>query len=455
MEKINKKLGVSYFYKYIELILILYWGFALLFVAEACANIITISDEETELYLADIIRPIFEVAEIPFNRDKIFIVEDNSLNAFVSDGNNLFINTEVILQAQNSDEIRGVIAHEAGHVLGGHIIRYKLKQQELQTLSLASMVIAGALGAVSGRGDVAAAIAIGSQNSLLTKSLSYRIEEERNADEAAVMLLKKAGYSPIGLLNFMKKIQRHNMLQGISENKYFSTHPQNDERIAFLKQAVKNSKQTFSKQNDDTLNRIKAKIYAFVKSPQQTHKKYTKTNKSINARYAQAIAAYKGIEFQKAIKLINELINEEPSNPHFRELKGQILLEQGKIKEAEKEFKISSKLLPSSMLFKINVAQCLLENNPSKQDVQKTIIQLQKVLIKKQTLYAWLLLSRAYEMNGDKADAMYAAAEYSIRIGNVTLAKKQAEKAKAISKSPTLNLKIDDLLQHINNQRKK
>ena len=453
MEKINKKLGLlsrSNKQKLIPLFL----GLALLFATNTNANIITISDEETETFLATIIKPIFDKAGIPFYRNNVFIIEDNNLNAFVSDGNNLFINSGTILKAHNTDEIRGVIAHEAGHILGGHIIRHKLKQQELQSLSLASMLVAGALGFVSGRGDVAAAIAIGSQSSLLNKSLSYRVEEERSADEAAITLLKKAGYSPQGLLNFMKRIQQQNKMQGLSENGYFRTHPQTMERIAFLQNAVKNSSYRITKQDDENLNRIKAKLYAFVNNPQQTYRKYKLTDNSVNSIYARAIAAYKEIKLNKAINLINILIDKEHNNPHFRELKGQILMEQGKIDEAKKEFALSVKLMPSSSLFKINEVHSILESSPAKTELKQVISQLQAVLAQKQTLVAWLLLSRAYEMNGNKAEALYAAAEYSIRMENPELATKQAKKALSLSKNPKLNIKISDLLLTINNMKK-
>ena len=146
-----------------------------------------ISDEETELYLQDLLKPIFKSAGIPFNRNKIFIVQDNSLNAFVGDGNNLFIHSGTLLAAKTDDELRGVLAHEAGHILGGHIIRYKLRLQEMQNVGLASMVLAGALGAASGRGDVAAAIALGSQSSLINQSLAYQVQEERSADRKSVV----------------------------------------------------------------------------------------------------------------------------------------------------------------------------------------------------------------------------------------------------------------------------
>lgn len=455
MEKVDKKLRKRHYFVVTKLISTLLTGLALLFATNVKAGLQTISDEETEQYLTTLIQPIFKTAGIPFNQNKIFIVEDDSLNAFVTDGNKLFINTGVILQANNSDEIRGVIAHETGHILGGHIIRHKLRQKELYSLSLTSMVIAGAVGAASGQGDIAAAVAIGSQSSLMNKSLSYRIEEERNADEAAVMLLNKSGYSPQGLLSFMQKIKQQNKLQGISDNEYFHTHPLSHERIAFLQQAVVNSPYKISTENEAPLKRVKAKLYAFIKTPQQTYMKYNLSNKTIEADYARAVAAYKSVKFDKALKLIDSLIKKEPNNPHFRELKGQILSESGKIQEAKNEFSYAVKLMPSSALFKINEAQSILEVSPSKPELKRVILQLQNALHQKQNLFALLLLSRAYEMNGDKAEALYAAAEYSMKIGNYDLAKKQAEKAKIMSKNTHLRLRAEDLLQYIKNIKKR
>ena len=212
MEKVNQKLGSSWKKRLILILAVCFLS------TNAHAALTTISDEESEQLLQSLVEPIFKAAGINFNRNKVFIVEDDSLNAFVSDGNNLFINSEVIIKAANADEIRGVAAHEVGHIMGGHILRQKLKMKELQNISLASMAVAGALGAASGRGDVAAAVMFGSQGSLINQSLAYQVEEERSADEAAVKLLNKTGHSPTGLMNFMKKIQAQNRLQGISED---------------------------------------------------------------------------------------------------------------------------------------------------------------------------------------------------------------------------------------------
>ena len=155
-----------------------------------------ISDEETEQFLAEIIKPLFDAAGIRFYRNNIFIVEDNSLNAFVADGNRLFVHTGTIIKADNVDELSGVLAHETGHIMGGHILRQKIKHQEMYEVSLVSAILAGTAAALTGRGDAAMAIMLGGQSSALNHYTKYRTEEERSADEAAVKLLQKTKQSP-------------------------------------------------------------------------------------------------------------------------------------------------------------------------------------------------------------------------------------------------------------------
>lgn len=447
MAQVNKKLA---FYRYFSrLIPVISAGLVLFcFVTQAHA-ITIISDEETELYIQDLVKPLFAAAEVPFDRNKIFVVEDNSLNAFVSEGNRLFINSETILKAANDDELRGVIAHEIGHIQGGHIMRYHLRMREMRHISLASMAAALALGAASGRGDVAAAIAMGSQSSLLNQSLSYQVQEERSADAAAVQLLKKIKHSPHGLLAFMKKIQAQNKLQGISENSYFRTHPMSEERTSFLQQEVQSSPYSPVSSKSDRLKRIQAKLYAFIKSPQQTYSKYPSFDNSLISSYARSIAAFKNLNFKQALSLADSLITKEPNNPHFHELKGQILFESGNIAEARKEFARSVSLLPTSSLFKINESQAALETSLSPHEVQTIITKLQQVLNEKPNSFVWLLLSKAYHLAGKKAEAQYAAAEYSAHNGDIDLAQRQAREAKVNSLDPRLSLKIEDLLHSL------
>lgn len=451
MEKINQKLTGSKKNTVSRLIIGFWLILAFLPLRDALGQMSIISDEETEQYLAKVIRPIFQTAGIPFNRNKIYIVNDNSLNAFVGDGNNLFIHTGTLLKADNTDQISGVLAHETGHILGGHILRQKIKNQSMQEASLASLVLAGAAAAASGRGDVAVAVMLGSQNSLLSNYMAYRVEEERSADDAAVKLLYKRQTSPQGLLQFMKKIQKQNALNGIEESDYFRTHPVTSERVRFLEQAVKQSPYHQDHSLDSEFQRIKAKLYGFLQEPAQTFKRYPLSDTSIAARYAQAIAYFKQLNFGKALRMIDALSAEEPDNPYFYELKAQIYMEQGNLKAAKEAYGKVLKLRPDAALLQVDWAQAALAVSPSPAELKNIIAVLNRSLQQRPSAMGWLLLSQAYDQNGQTAYAEYAAAEYSLRIGAADIAKRQAENAQRKNPPAALRLKLDDLLRRIKN----
>lgn len=422
--------------------------------AHAEERISLISDEETEQFLAHTLRPIFKAAGIPFNRNNIFIVNDDSLNAFVGDGNNMFVNTGTIIKAKNQNEIAGVLAHETGHIQGGHILRQKIKLQNLQQVSLASLLAAGVGAVATGRADVAIAIALGSQSSMLSSLLAYQVEEERSADEAAVTLLAKVKQNPAGMRDFMKKISRQNRLSGIEENPYFRTHPVTSERISFLDNAVKQSPYPVDLIPSDEFLRIQAKLIAFMRDPVKTLRRYPLSDSSIPARYAQSIAYFKMLQIDKSLEILNQLIAAEPDNPFFRELKGQIYMETGKVKQAKTEYKKALELLPNSAIFEINLAHATLEDNPSRQDLQNTVNILNKSLLKSPDTYGWLLLARAYGGLNDMANSNYAAAEYSLRTGNFKIARQQTEQALKTNPSPQLRLKINDLVSRLDELEK-
>ena len=415
------------------------------------AQISIITDEETEIYLSNIVRPIYQLAGIPFNRNKIYIVNDDSLNAFVGDGNNLFVHTGTLIKADNSEQIKGVLAHEVGHILGGHILRQKIKSQDLQEASIASMVLAGAAAAASGRGDVAMAVMMGSQSSLLSHYLAYRVEEERSADDAATSLLQKDKTSPQGLLDFMKKLQKQNQLNGVEENLYFRTHPLTSERVRFLEQAVKVSPYASQKKSDEEYLRIKAKLSAFLYDPKQTFLRYPITDTSVPARYARAIAYMKQLNFVQAHSTIDALIKAEPNNPYFYEVKAQIYLEQGNLNLAKKEYETILKLRPHTALFQLDWAQIVLAGQPLAQELEAVITALRQALTKRPSSNGWLLLSQAYYLNGENAYADYAAAEYSLRIGEPEVALRQIQNAQRENPPQQLRLKLEDLRQRIKN----
>ncbi len=247
----------------------------------------------------------------------------------------------------------------------------------------------------------------------------------------------------------MKKIQKKNRMEGISERDYYRTHPLTDERISFLEKASRESEAPRQGNQEKEFQRIKAKLFAYTEEPRQTFLKYPANDRSVPARYAQAIAYFKQLKMKEATAKIDGLINEEPQNPYFWELKGQMLLETGKIDAAVSAYRQALKRQPASSLFKINLSQAMLENNPGPAELKEIIRMLNQVLIYNRENYAWLLLARAYGLQNDIANSSYAAAEFSLLGNDVAMAKRQAENALRHNPASSLKLKIDDLLLRI------
>lgn len=413
------------------------------------ADLQLISDAETQNYLAKIIRPLFKAVGVAFDENRIFIINDNSLNAFVSDGNYVFVHTGTLMAADNTNELSGILAHETGHILGGHIVRQKLKLEKMQYVMLGSMLLAGATAVSTGRGDAAMAILLGSQSSAISHLMHYQVQEERSADESAVKLLNKTHQSTAGLLHFMNKIKTNNALSGIDENLYFRTHPMTAERIAHFVEVSKSNHYPETNPLDDELALVKAKLTAFLEDKKKAERLYPQNQNSAPARYAHSIMAFKEGDVNKALQEINILLAQQPKNPYFYEMKGQFLFESGRVKESVAPYETALKLLNNNPLLEISLAQSLLESSTAKEDLQRSITLLQKALIKSDISFAWQLLARAYEMNGEKAASYYAAAEFNYAMDNPEMAKKHLERAEKSSPNKTLALKISDLKQKI------
>lgn len=408
-----------------------------------------ISDAETQNYLGKIVKPLFNAAGVRFDVNNIFIVDDNSLNAFVSDGNYLFVHTGTIIQAENTNELAGILAHETGHIMGGHIVRLKLKLEKMQYVMLGSVLAAGAAAISTGRGDAAVAIILGSQSSALNSVMHYQVQEERSADESAVKLLNKTKQSTKGLLNFMNKIKRRNSLSGIDENSYFRTHPMTSERVAHFVEASKSNHYSEKTPLDSEFSLVKAKLAAFLLDSEKVNRMYPLSDKSAAARYAHSIMASKRGKIPQALSLIDSLISEQPNNPYFYELKGQILFEGGRVRESVGAYQKALDLLPNNYLLQISLAHALLESGDNKQNTQKAVNLLQQSLINVKSAFAWQLLAQAYDRNGQNAASHYAAAEFNYATGNTDMALKQIDYAEKASPDKSLKYKISDLKQKI------
>ena len=416
-------------------------------------SLTVIRDSEVEIFLKEISYPIFEAADLDPESIKIYVIQDQCLNAFVANGLNLFINSGTITEAANYNELVGVISHETGHIMGGHLIRSQEKLNNLQQTSLISAIIAGAAAVASGRGDVGIALATGANTSSIGSYMSYRKNEERAADKSATELLNKTNQSAKGLLSFMKKVKQQEFFISNNNNEYFRTHPLTRERITYVENQVKQENAKISNKNLETrFKNIQAKLFAYIEPTSKTFLRYNNKNFSDDAKYARAIAYMKNIDLKKSIMEINSLINKNPDNPYYHELKAQIYYENGNMEKAKDEYEIAYKILPDSKLIIASYAQTLISNKNNQYDNKKAIKLLKEILIKDQkNNNAWRLLSIAYNNTGNELAAKYAAAEYSYSINDFSLAKKQSENLiNKLDKNSSLYFKVDDIISRTN-----
>lgn len=371
-----------------------------------------IRDAEIEATLRADSEPIFRAAGLNPADVKINIVNDAELNAFVAGGQQVFLNTGMILATENPDQLRGVIAHEAGHIAGGHIARSgDAMRAGIQPLILTLAL--GALAAFAGRPDAGAAI-LSSSNYFATLSvLSYSRVQESAADQAALGYLQTAGYSGRGLADFFRQYQFQEVFSQARRYSYFQSHPISSERVAALRtrvDAASNRDRTPSAESVERHTVMKAKLDAFLRPPGHTFVRYPESDTRFAARYARAIAYFRDAQPDRSITMIDALIAEHPDNPYLWELKGQINFESGRIAASEAPYRRAVALAPENPLLRVGLAQTLVALGPTKFD--DAIANLQHSLARERdNPLGWRLLGQAYDGKNMPGLARLAAAE--------------------------------------------
>ena len=307
-------------------------------------------------------------------------------------------------------------------------------------------MLGGIAAVASGRGDVGIAVMLGGMNSATALLNSYRQTEENAADSIAVDLSKKVGISVKGLYNVMKKIEKEERLRVDNIPTYLRSHPLTRDRLSFLEQASKDAKPV---KEDIEFDLIKAKLFAFLKLPSETRVVYK--GNSLPDIYANAIADFKETKVKEALEETNKLIEAEPENPYFHELKGQILFETGRIDESIEAYKKAYKLLPKASLIRMALAQALLETGKP-EDREKAIDHLLYITARDKYMpEAWYFLHIAYGQNNQFALADYAKIEYSMLTGNYKEVKKLLPKTKeALKKDTVKSMRLADIEDTLN-----
>lgn len=387
-------------------------------------------DTEIEEILHAEADPLMAAAGLTPKDVTILLVGDKSLNAFATQGQVMGFNAGLILETENPNQLKGVMAHEIGHLAGAH----PLRSGDMQNAGLRPMLLTmglGVLAMLAGAPD-AGAMLIGNSGYFGTLgALGFSREQEGRADQAAVGFLEKTGQSSKGLVEFFDKFRYQEVFQEARRFPYFRSHPLSSDRIEMLRVRVEQQPHYNAVDSPADIERheiMKAKIIAFTQ-PQVALIKYTEADKGYPARYARAIAYYRLKDVNRAIGMVDTLLTEQPENAYLWELKGQMLFEFARAKEAEYPQRQSVKFKPDAPLLRINLGQTLINlDDPAKRD--EGIEMLRRSLLHEDIPDAWRLLAQAYDAKGEEGLARLSTAEYYYSLGGLNEARGFAMRAR-------------------------
>lgn len=393
-------------------------------------------DAETEHLLKDLINPLVMAAGMPKDAVDVVIVNDPTLNAFTAGGQHIYVNSGLLIAADNANQVQGVLAHELGHIVGGHEIGIEEGMNRASKISVLSLLV-GLAAAVAGAGDAAmGAIALG-QQAAYSGLLTFSRGQEATADAAGASYLSKAGISGRGSLAFFDKIQNYEFRYGYPHDEdasFASTHPLSSDRIATLREVYEKDPAWNAKTDpgvEARFQRVRAKLYGYLAKPADTLRHYPDYMSGEPARYARVYAYHKDAKVADAVREADALLAMEPNDPYFLEVKGQVLLESGKPDEALEPLRRATELTHNDPLIASTFGHALVATEDKTHlDEAETVLRA-AVARDRENPFAWYELGMVYGAKGDIPRAQLASAEQQIMSDNPAEAFRSANAAEA------------------------
>jgi len=401
----------------------------------------TLRDTETEQLLRDYTRPILRAAGLEKQNIQPVIINNGSFNAFVADGRRIFVNYGAILQSDTPNQLIGVLAHETGHLAGGHLAKLREQLAQAQTQMIIAMLLgAGALVAGSrssnsnnGLANAGAAAVAGPQEMIRRSLLSYQRQQEENADRAGVKFLTATGQSARGMYETFKRFTSESLFAARGADPYLQSHPMPADRVAALEELARASAY-WDKKDDPALqlrhDMIRAKISAFMERQDTVYRRYPLSNDTVPARYARAITTYLHGDPRSALTQIDALIQQQPNNAYFQELRGQALLEGGKPAEAIAPLRRAVQLSNNAPLIEMLLGQALVGTENKAYTDEAVAILRAAVARETEAPLGYIQLAMAYGRKGDYAEADLASAQAAFLRGDNKTARELASRAK-------------------------
>lgn len=390
-----------------------------------------IRDAEIEQTLRQWTDPILEVAGLQPEDVGLYIINDPSLNAFVAGGQRIHLHTGLIMASDNARQVKGVIAHETCHIACGHTVTRSRAASVASRPALVSIGL-GVLAIAAGAADAGAALIASSQQFAALNFFTHTRAEEAMADTMAVRYLTELEQSPMGIVEFFEKFRYQEVLSEARRFPYFRSHPLSSNRVRTTRTLAEES--GFADKPEDPVvekqfDMMKAKLVGFLEPPARVFVDYPPTDNSQAARYARSISAMQVADLSTALKEIDSLIAEEPENPYFHELKGQILFETGRPVDSIDPLIEANRLLPDNALLQISLARSLLARGEDADIAIAETALRDALIVEPNNAFAWTQLAIVFEQQDNRPMAQVATAEAAYNIGNYPRAYAFAERA--------------------------
>lgn len=390
-------------------------------------------DAETEALLADMSAPLIRAAGLRPQDVRIVMVGDRSINAFVAGGQVVYIHSGLIEASDNANQVQGVIAHELGHVAGGHVVN-TAGASRATNIALLSLLL-GAVAIAAGAGEAGMGILGAGQQAALGSYLAYSRVQESTADAAGARYLSAAGISGRGSVEFFMKLQNLEFRYAVPQDDdqaYGRTHPLSGDRIRFLRDTYM-ADPAWDRPSDPALEarfqRVKAKLAGYVQEPAQTLRQYPANDNSVAARYARAYAWHKDAHPERALAEVDALLLQNPDDPYFLELRGQILLESGRPQDALPALRQAVAGTSQQPLISALFGHALIATEDPENYAEAESVLRAAVTRDNENPFAWYQLGVVYSHRGDEPRAALATAERHILTRQPGLALASAEAA--------------------------
>ncbi|MCL2748519.1 MAG: M48 family metalloprotease [Alphaproteobacteria bacterium] len=426
--------------------LLLFYSITLLFCAGVSAQAATeIRDTETESVLMELITPITRAAGIADGRVRLHIIGDDDFNAFVSNGEDIFVYTGLLIRIKSANALQAVVAHEMGHMIGGHMAQMSARMKAEMTRSLIMQVLG--VGLMVANPMAGAGLLAGSQSVAKQSMLSFSRDEERLADDAAINLLVKAKLDSNGLIEVLEQMQE---ITGAAEariNPNNANHPLTAERLKNVREKIKESKKG-QKTNGESYELIRAKLIGYLQKETQVETKYPSKDTGDPAVYAHSIRFMRSGNLQMAKTGAQTLISRHPDNPFFYELLGDIEYQFGHYDDSVKAYEKTLDELKAkgTNAPQIETALALVLSERKKPGDNERAIELSKRAILSEPIpLSYWVLAKAFGDKDGRSD--WARAEYYNLMKNEKQMKRYAKSAREkLQKNSPEYLKAGDLL---------